>query len=103
MGDQLIIGVFTDKVAESFKRKPIMTQEERTENIKELEFGNVVLLDELEPSQAMLDDLGVNIVTKAEGAGWTKNSIPKWEGIDSVLLDYTKGISTSELINRIKL
>ena len=36
LGDTLIIGVFSDEIAKSFKRQPIMTQEERMRNIEEL-------------------------------------------------------------------
>lgn len=101
-GDKLIIGVFTDRVAEGFKRKPIMTQEERFRNIKELDFGEVVYLDDLTPTQEYLNALGVNTVAKADGAGWSGEFIPSWTNISSVRLPYTKGISTSEIINRIK-
>ena len=31
LGDKLIVGVFTDAVAEGFKRRPIIVQEQRVE------------------------------------------------------------------------
>lgn len=101
LGDKLIIGVFSDSVAKSFKRTPIMTQEERIKNIKELGLGEVVLLEDFIPTQDFLDKLNVKIVAKAEGASWTEEQQPQWKGIESILLPYTKGISTSEIINRI--
>lgn len=102
LGDKLIIGVFTDRQAELFKRKPIMTQEERFRLIEGLEIGDVEYLDEIVPSQEHLDELGVKMITKAAGAGWSVEMYPKWKGIYSFLLDYTPGISTSEIIKRIK-
>jgi cytidyltransferase-like protein len=101
LGDELIIGVFTDKVAEGFKRKPIMTTDERVKFIKELNLGWVVEQDTLEPTEEFLNENKVGRVAKAEGAGWTKDRQPKWKGIVSILLPYTNGISTSDIIKRI--
>jgi cytidyltransferase-like protein len=98
-GDKLVIGVFSDKTAESFKRKPILTQEERIANIKELDLGEVVLQEDYIPTQEFLDNLGINAVAKAYGAGWGKE-VPEWNNIESILLPYTEGISTSEIIKR---
>jgi len=100
MGDKLIIGVLTDEVAESFKRKPIISEQDRFRMIEELGLGDVIYQKELSPSQQFLDDLGITIITKAEGAGWTDENVPEWKNIKSVLLPYTDGISTSEIIKR---
>lgn len=102
LGDELIIGVFSDKVAKSFKRKPVMTQIERIKFIKELNLGWVVLLEELKPTEQFLTENLVRVVAKAEGAGWSDKEVPKWDGVRSVLLPYSKGVSTSEIIKRIK-
>lgn len=99
MGDKLIIGVFTDEVATLFKRKPVMTEVERLNAIKELEWGEVRLLKTLIPDGEELE--GVDIVTKAAGAGWSEDSVPELENGEAVLLPYTKGVSTSEIIKRI--
>lgn len=99
LGDKLIIGVFTDKVAESFKRKPIMTLKERMLFLEELGIGKVKVLKTLAPTEK--DLRGVDIVAKAEGAGWDKKHIPSFGHARSILLNYTKGISTSEIIKRI--
>jgi glycerol-3-phosphate cytidylyltransferase-like family protein len=99
LGDRLIIGVFTDSVAESFKRKPIMNQDERLRNLQELGWGDVILQNSFEPE--ILKSLSVDIVAKAEGAGWSKDHIPQYENVQSVLLEYTGGISTSDIIKRV--
>lgn len=101
LGKEVLIGVFSDKVAEGFKRKPILTETERLRNMIELNLGEVVLLDEYIPSKHFLDKNNISIVAKAEGAGWSKEEQPQWEGIKSVLLPYTAGISTSEIIKRV--
>jgi len=93
--EYLIVGVYTDDVAEGFKRRPILTQEERLQNIKELGIADeVVLLDKFVP------DPDVDIVAKAEGAGWSKDETPEFY-CKTKLLNYTEGISTSEIIKRI--
>jgi len=100
LGDYLIIGVFTDKVAKGFKRQPILNEVERFNAIRELNIGCVTLQDEFLPSQEFLNNLGINIVAKAEGAGWDRGQVPKWKKIKSILLPYTSGISSSEIIKR---
>ena len=101
LGDELVVGVFTDKVAESFKRKPIMNEEERTKLINELGLSMVVYQDTFLPNEDILDILGIDVVAKAEGAGWSEDEMPKFKGIKSVLLDYTEGVRTSDIIKRI--
>lgn len=97
---KLVVGVFTDKVAESFKRKPIIPEHERRQMIEELRLVDVAIYqDEFDP-QKNIDFLGPNIVCKAEGAGWDKDNVPEYEGIESILLKYTDGVSTSEIIRR---
>lgn len=95
LGDRLIIGVFTDRIAESFKRKPILGERDRFKLIQELEIGEVVYQDTFLPS------IKADIIAKAEGAGWSKESIPQFPNTESVLLPYTGGISTSEIIKKI--
>lgn len=99
LGDKLIIGVFTDKVAQSFKRKPIMDENERQLLIRELNIGEVVMQDEFLPV-SNIKKYKPDIVAKGEGAGWGK-TIPQFEGVESILLPYTDGISTSKIIKRI--
>lgn len=100
LGDELIIGVFTDKVAESFKRKPIVNQADRYRLIQELDLGKVVLLEALIPTEQFLQKHKIDIVAKGEGAGWG-DTIPQFKTAKSVLLPYTKGISTSKIIKRL--
>lgn len=99
LGNYLIVGVFTDSVVESFKRKPIIPLKQRVKMIESLKMVNkVVVLNKILPS---LEDLsGVSIVAKAEGAGWDKKFYPKWEKKKSILLKYTKGVSTSDIIKK---
>jgi len=96
LGKHLTVGVFTDEVVERFKRKPILTQEERMANIKELGIADKVVLQ-----KTFIPRDRKGIICKGEGAGWTTEPM-KFKKAKSVLLKYTKGISTSEIIKRIK-
>lgn len=102
LGNELIIGVFTDKISEDFKRKPIINEKDRFKLIKELGLGKVVYQKELIPRRKFLYDNSVSLVTKAEGAGWTNKNRPYFgPDIESKLLPYTKGISTTDIIKRV--
>jgi len=97
LGDKLIVGVFTDEVAESFKRKPVLTSQERMAVLYELGY-NVVLQEELDPINTALK-YGADMIAKGAGAGFENIKTDK---IKLKLLDYTDGISTSEIISRLK-
>lgn len=102
LGDFLVIGVFSDEVATSFKRKPILNEVERAINIEALGLADkVFILDNFDPTHDIAF-YNIDIVAKAEGAGWEKGCVPQFLGAKSLLLDYTEGISTSEIIKRIK-
>lgn len=103
LGDYLIVGVFTDEVAESFKRKPIIPFKERMEIVgNHKAVDQVVIQDEFSP----LMNLAIyqpDILCKAEGAGWTATEHPdffQWNH-KAVVLPYHEGVSTSEIIKRI--
>ena len=91
---RLTVGVFSDRVAESFKRKPIIPEDQRMAMIKELKcVDEVVLLDKLVP-----DVKEYNVIAKGEGAGYEKRKFP----ITKVLLPYHKDNSTTQIIEKIK-
>ncbi len=105
LGDILIVGVFTDQVAKEFKRWPIISLADRMEMLEALVFvDEVVVQDTFSP----LKNIGhylPDIVAKGEGAGW-KNGNPPEElmarPISLRYLERTDGISTSEIIAKIK-
>ena len=92
LADELIIGVYSDEMAEFFKRKPVLTQEERIKNIEELGLGKVILQEFYCPPSTFLKENKIDIVAKAEGAGWSEHYQPYWEGIKSIRNRYENGI-----------
>lgn len=108
LGDELIVGVFTDEVAESFKRKPVIGFEDRLHMVAHCKFvDRVVVQKELQPDRN-LEEIKPHILAKGPGAGWGKEqelpgkaTMHKLGG-SIILLDYHEGISTSDIINRIE-
>jgi glycerol-3-phosphate cytidylyltransferase len=105
--DRLIVGVFSDEVAENFKRKPIMSEDERIEILEELGYETYLLDSEdpewlvyiLEHEEKTIEKDDIVLVIKSTGAGFEDlaHKRPNY-----ILLPYHEGISTSEIIERIK-
>jgi cytidyltransferase-like protein len=92
LGDHLTVGVFTDKVAKSFKRLPIIPEHQRLEMIRGLKcVDSVFLLDIIIP-----DVTGFDIIAKGTGAGYENIIFP----IKKILLDYHSDTSTTEIIEK---
>jgi len=108
LGDYLIVGIFSDDIAESFKRKPIITLQDRLEIIRHCKIvDDVVVQYELHPGKN-LKKYKPHILAKGPGAGWSeKGKIPGEDmaqklNIKIIRLNYHSGISTSEIIKKIK-
>lgn len=108
LGDKLIVGIFTDEVAEGFKRRPVISFEQRKTVVASNKFvDEVVTQDTLEPD-ANIARIRPAILAKGPGAGWGEGE--KTPGEDAiravsgtvVKLNYHPGVSTSEIISKIK-
>ncbi len=109
LGDKLVLGLFTDEVAESFKRKPIISLQDRIGVLITCKYvDEVVVQDTLEPDGNILK-IKPHILAKGPGAGWQEGNegIPGEKAIKKVggkiiILDYHEGISTSGIIKYIQ-
>ena len=108
LGDYLIVGLFTDEVAEGFKRRPVISVEHRLQMLKHCVFvDEAVTQEHLAPDKNILK-YKPHILAKGPGAGWEDGARPPGEemmrsiGGRVVKLNYHDGISTSEIIKRIK-
>lgn len=89
---ELTVGVFSDKVAASFKRKPIIPEKQRLEIIKGLRCVDAAfILKSLIP-----DTKGYDVVVKGPGANFEKTRFP----IKKVLLKYHPVNSTTKIIKK---
>lgn len=109
LGDSLIVGIFTDEISASFKRRPVIPYEDRKAVVEALAFvDRVVEQDELHPGKNILR-LRPHVLAKGPGAGWGEGEekAPGMDVMESiggivVKLPYHHGISTSQIIEKLQ-
>lgn len=109
LGNHLIVGLFTDDVAKSFKREPIIPFKHRKIVLEHCVFvDRVVSQNELAPDKN-LKKFRPHVLAKGPGAGWElgEKTAPgagtmRKIGGRVIKLPYHHGISTSEIIKKIK-
>lgn len=109
LGDHLIVGLFNDEVAASFKREPIIPFAHRKAMLEHCVFvDEVVEQKELQPDNN-IRAIRPHILAKGPGAGWEheNENVPGEAAIAEVggtvvRLNYHDGISTSQIIKKIK-
>lgn len=101
-GEILYVSVLTDKAATAYKRKPIISYKQRVEIVKE--FADIVIpqFDVDETLNDYIDQINPDVIVH----GNDKLPHSYWWAVmnkkKTVQLPYTKCISTSEIIERIK-
>jgi choline-phosphate cytidylyltransferase len=99
LGDKLVVGVFTDEVAESFKRKPAIPELLRMLTIQELGIADLVIFQNtLSPEPNAIGE-GAHIIAKGPGAGFEDMHFGNQ---DKVLLEYSPLASTTKIIDWVK-
>ena len=104
-GTELVVGVCSDEVALSYKRKPILSLEERIESIRACRFVDEILIDP--PAPVTIDFLAMNSIDLVvHGDDMSEESLTYWYGAaistnKFATVSYTPGISTSEIIERV--
>lgn len=107
----VIVSVNTDDFVSRYKREPIIPFEQRIEMIRSCEYVDLVIenvgCEDSKPS--ILDSGATHIV---HGDDWTGEGLMKqmgitqeWldeHGIEMLYMPYTKSISTTEIINKIR-
>ncbi len=99
---QLIVGVHSDKTAAGYKRKPVIDQYQRYEMVRALEIVDEVIEDApLILTPRYLYDNRIDMVVRADDVKVTN---PQIEQVVSFVtfVPYTKGISTSQIIEEIR-
>ena len=104
-GDYLIVGIHSDKTICSYKREPIITEEFRYELVEHIDLVDELIKDA--PIQITMDYLEkhrIDIVAAGNDHTDEQNklmyAVPMELGIMK-FFSYTKGISTTELIEKI--
>lgn len=105
--DFLIVGVTTDELCEKRKnKKPIINENDRIEIVSSIKYVDKVIKQTNMDKLSVVKEYGINIVFV--GSDW-KNS-PEWNEYERqfseydctvIYLDYTKGISSTILRNKL--
>ena len=107
LGDTLIVGVLSDEECRNYKRSPILTEKERTENIRCC--GHVDEVIEGVPNvvtKDFIEKYNIHLVAHAhtldDHEKYKYQYIEPMELVMFRRLNYTSTISTTDIINRIK-
>jgi len=107
----VVVAVTRDRFCEEYKRRPIMSMEERMRNMSSCKWVDEVIIDTGgHDVRDMLIENKIDVL--AHGSDWSSKDYMKQVGItrdwmdenniDELILPYTRTISTSELIKNIK-
>lgn len=110
-GNEVVVAINSDRIVQLYKRKPIIEDKQRLEILESCKYvDEVFIIDTLDTKETILQKK-INIVI--HGDDWDKEGYMKQIGVNNAFLeeygvelqfvDYTKTISTSELINKIKI
>jgi rfaE bifunctional protein nucleotidyltransferase chain/domain len=102
LGDVLIVGLNSDKSVSAIKPgRPVNPQDQRAEVLSSLEIIDYVTLFDEQTPYALIKLLQPDILVK--GGDWKKEDIVGSDiARQTFSLPYIKGISTTEIIERIK-
>ncbi len=106
LGDYLLVGIYADDVLESYKRKPILTMEERAASVAACRYVDEVLLHApLRVDAEWIAKYDIHLVV--HGDDFDQEQMEDYYGVPMEMgifrtVPYTPGISTSEIIRRIK-
>lgn len=108
--DKVVVSLNTDEFATRYKRVPVMSLAERIEMVESVRYVDQVVVNvgNENSTPAILSAGATHIV---HGSDWTGESLQKqlgltdqWlkdHGIEMVILPYTGGVSSTEIIERI--
>lgn len=110
LGDKLVVAVNGDDMVESYKRRPFFSEDDRLELVKALECVDEAFIIREYDNKKYIKKYKVNLIV--HGDDWPEDSYleqirvtPKFleeNNCELVLLPYTEGISTSDVIKEIK-
>jgi rfaE bifunctional protein nucleotidyltransferase chain/domain len=106
-GTKLIVGINSDLSIKLIKGpdRPVLTQSERRDSLLNLDFiDNVYIFDEDNPAR-LIQDLKPDVVVKSseyKNVIFPEKALIRELGSKLVFVDQESGISTTEIINRIK-
>ncbi len=106
LGDYLLVGIHSDDILESYKRRPILTMGERVASVAGCRYvDDVVPNAPLSIDRAWIEECNIHLVV--HGDDFTQEQLERFYGIPIEMgifrtVPYTQGISTTEIILRCK-
>lgn len=110
LGKNIIVAVNGDQMVSEYKRKPFYSEADRLEIIKSCKYVHEAFIIRGFDNKRYLEQYNIDVIV--HGNDWDRSSYLKQicvteeylkeRNIELVLVPYTSGISTSELIKRIK-
>lgn len=110
LGDKLVVAINGDEMVASYKRLPFFNEQDRLELIKACKYVDEAFIIRKYDNRKYIEKYKVNLII--HGDDWPEASYMKQIRVTEeylkhndcklVLLPYTKGISTSDLIETIK-
>ncbi len=105
-GDYLLVGVHSDETVASYKRKPILTMDERVASVEGCRYVDEVIPDApLSVERAWIEKYNIDLVMHGDDFSGDMEKLcyetPIAMGIFRTV-SYTPGISTTEIIKRCK-
>jgi cytidyltransferase-like protein len=106
LGDALLVGIHSDETVKGYKREPILTMDERMRVVATCRFVDEVIADApLSIDAGWIRRHNIDLVVHGDDLGEETlelmYGVPRELGILR-LVPYTAGISTSEIIERIR-
>lgn len=110
IGERLIVAVNGDQMVANYKRKPFYCEHDRLEIIKGCKYVDDAFIIRDFDNKKYIEQYGIDAIV--HGNDWERSSYLQQirvteeylqrQKVELVLLPYTQGISTSDLIKRIK-
>ena len=106
LGDTLYVGVLSDNECKNYKRRPILTAEERRLNILNSQYVDKVIINVPNiVTQEFIKEHNIDIVAHAHSLEEDDIYDYQYKAAKELgifrRLDYTDGISTTDIINRV--
>ena len=101
---KIIIGLHNDEVITNYKRKPILTFFERKSVLESCKYVDELFDCPLNITKELLKEKNIDLIVHGHSESEHEQYRFLWEGNENMFkrYDYTKGISTTEIIERVK-
>ena len=106
LGDKLYVGVLSDEECENYKRRPILTAEERRDNILNSKYVDKVILNVPNVvTKEFIKEHNIDIVAHAHKVEEDDYYDYQYKDAKDMgifrRLEYTESVSTTDIINRV--